>query len=196
MQITSWLRKEKLSLLKGRRWQNTIYHAMLLYILLFCLTCACFLPPALDSLSHFFSLWGFRSSCVVLFPGDGHTCVPQVVHLAAELGTPGQAERQSLQALLSVCVCMCVCNSLGDFWRAQLKLWEDNGCLCTQHTHTHTNSEACVGISQGLASGMFGLVSVAMRSSICVCVCVYGEGVYLQFYLFWSFFISRHNKPH
>ncbi|CAB1423877.1 unnamed protein product [Pleuronectes platessa] len=35
---------------------------------------------------------GCRSSCVVLFPVDGHTCDLQVVHLAAEPGTPGPAE--------------------------------------------------------------------------------------------------------
>lgn len=61
-----------------------------------------------------------RSSCVVLFPCDGHTCDLQVAHLATEPRTPGQAERTCrlyfffcASARLCVCVCVCAEDSLG-----------------------------------------------------------------------------------
>ena len=80
--------------------------------------------------SFFFSSlspWGYRSSCVVPFPGDGHTCDLQVVHLAAEPGTPGQAEIEppGFTFWVWVCVCVhdsvCVCNRFGGFLKGSIK---------------------------------------------------------------------------
>lgn len=159
--------------LKGRRWQHHLPYNVTLYLVLFCLTCVCFLLPAVDSLSPSSPLWGCRSSCVVLFPGDGHTCDLQVVHLAAEPGTPGQAEREREPAGFTLCVFVCACNSLGDFWRAQLKLREDNGCgMCWYFPRLSLRDVwACQ------------CCNTILNLHVCVCVCN-GEGVYLQFDLF------------
>lgn len=155
--------------LKGRRWQHHLPYNVTLYTVLFCLTCVCFLLPAVDSLSLLSPLWGCRSSCVVLFPGDGHTCDLQVVHLAVEPGTPGQAEREP--AGFTLCVFVCACNSLGDFWRAQLKLREDNGCgMCWYFPRLSLRDVwACQ------------CCNTILNLRVCVCN---GEGVYLQFDLF------------
>lgn len=144
---------------------------MLLYTAYFCLMCVCEassdqqLIPYTPSISLSLSLRLQEQLCCSLpwrWP-----------HLWSAGGSSGSGAgntwpgRDRASRLYSRRVFVCACNSFGDFWRAQLKLREDNG----SHTYTHVQRHV-LAFPKVKPQGCLGLSMLQYNPQfVCACVC-------------------------